>query len=54
MEDLTESLKKIRENKEFKVFMLNHKMQEKSNIENLYSILTRIKISILGEKIQKF
>ena len=50
VEDLTESLKKIQENKEYKDSVLKQKREQKSNIENLYSIFEKLKVNILGEK----
>ena len=50
VEDLTESLKKIQENKEYKDSVLKQKREQKSNIENSYSIFEKLKVNILGEK----
>ena len=50
VENSIEELKKIQDNKEYKDSILKQKREQKSNIENSYSIFTKITNKIAGEK----
>ena len=50
VENLIEELKKVQDNKEYKDSILKQKREQKSNIENSYSIFTKITNKIAGEK----
>ena len=50
IENLIEELKKVQDNKEYKDSILKQKREQKSNIENSYSIFTKITNKIVGEK----
>ena len=50
VENLIEELKKVQDNKEYKDSILKQKREQKSNIENLYSIFTKITNKFAGEK----
>ena len=50
MENLIGDIKKIQDNREYKDSILKQKREQKSNIENSYSIFTKITNKIAGEK----
>ena len=50
IENLIEELKKVQDNKEYKDSILKQKREQKSNIENSYSIFTKITNKLTGEK----
>jgi len=50
IENLIEELKKVQDNKEYKDSILKQKREQKSNIENSYSIFTKITNKFAGEK----
>ncbi|PGH24367.1 AAA domain-containing protein [Fusobacterium animalis] len=50
IESLIEEIKKIQDNREYKDSILKQKREQKSNIENSYSIFTKITNKISGEK----
>ena len=50
IENLIEKLKKVQDNKEYKDSILKQKREQKSNIENSYSIFTKITNKFAGEK----
>ncbi|MEX6494318.1 DEAD/DEAH box helicase [Fusobacterium animalis] len=50
IENLIEKLKKVQDNKEYKDSILKQKREQKSNIENSYSIFTKITNKLAGEK----
>ena len=50
VENLIEELKKVQDNKEYKDSILKQKREQKSNIENSYSIFTKITNKLAGEK----
>ena len=50
IENLIEELKKVQDNKKYKDSILKQKREQKSNIENSYSIFTKITNKFAGEK----
>ena len=50
IESLIGDIKKIQDNREYKDSILKQKREQKSNIENSYSIFTKITNKIVGEK----
>ena len=50
VENLIGDIKKIQDNKEYKDSILKQKREQKSNIENSYSIFTKITNKLAGEK----
>ena len=50
IENLIEELKKVQDNKKYKDSILKQKREQKSNIENSYSIFTKITNKLVGEK----